>query len=160
MSRQAQQTLAEFVQEVRQFIRDFPELNRLVSGEETSDRMIAWAVIDTLDDINNTPPLIGTWRVENFPYRHLLVRGTVITILESVGLLQTRNQLNFNDGGVNVAVSDKAPLIMNWLSMFKTTYEDKKLKWKISKNISGALTGSGVASDYYFLGGYYSGETG
>ena len=54
----AQEDLIRFVSEVRLYLRDYAELNRLIDGEETSDRMLAWAVIDALDDINNTPPFI------------------------------------------------------------------------------------------------------
>ena len=150
-----QEDLIRFVSEVRMYLRDFPELNRLIDGEETSDRMIAWAVIDTLDDINNTPPFIGNYTCSNFPYRSLLLRGTVVAILESVGLLQTRNQLNYSDGGIQVGVSDKAPMLMQWINMLKSSYEQKLQRWKISTNITQAFGGDSVMSDYYFLGGYY-----
>lgn len=149
------QSLGEFVSQVRQYLRDYPELNRLIDGEETSDRMIAWSVIDALDDINNTPPLIGTFTVETFPYRHLLMRGTVLAVLESVGLLQTRNQISYSDGGISVNASDKAPMIMNWINMLRGQYEQKKQQYKIAVNISEAFDGDAVLSDYYFLGGYY-----
>lgn len=147
--------LMRFVAQVRAYLRDYPELNRLIDGEETSDRMIAWAVIDTLDDINNTPPFIGTFTCDNFPYRSLLLRGTVVTVLESVGLLQTRNQLQYSDGGISVGVSDKAPMLMQWINMLKMSYEQKLQRWKISMNITQAMNGESVMSDYYFLGGYY-----
>lgn len=147
--------LMRFVAQVRAYLRDYPELNRLIDGEETSDRMIAWAVIDTLDDINNTPPFIGTFTVENFPYRSLLLRGTVVSVLESVGLLQTRNQLQYSDGGISVGASDKAPMLMQWINMLKMSYDQKLQRWKISMNITQAMNGESVMSDYYFLGGYY-----
>jgi hypothetical protein len=154
-----QQSLYEFVREVRMYLRDFAELNRLITGEESSDRMIAWAVMDALDDINNSPPLISKYTVENFPNRSLLLRGAVISLLESVGIMQTRNQLNFSDGGIQVSVSDKAPMIMQWLNFLKSSYEDKKTRWKIAVNIQQAFTGSAITSDYYFLGGIYHLET-
>jgi len=149
------QDLLTFVGEVRMYLRDYPELNRLIEGEETSDRMLAWAVIDTLDDINNRPPAVGSFTVANFPYRSLLLRGTVITVLESVGILQTRNQLQYSDGGISVGASDKAPMLMQWINMLSASYEQKLDKWKISRNITEAFTGEAVMSDYYFLGGYY-----
>jgi len=155
MAGSATQSLGQFVMQVRQYMRDFPELNRLIDGEESSDRMIAWAAIDALDDINNTPPLIGAYTIESFPYRSLLLRGTVIAVLESVGLLQTRNQINYNDGGIQVSASDKAPMIMQWINMLRGTYEQKKQQYKIAVNISTAFEGSAILSDYYFLGGYY-----
>ena len=147
--------LAVFVSQVRMYLRDYPELNRLIDGEETSDRMIAWAVIDTLDDINNRPPFIGTFTCATFPYKSLLLRGTVIAILESVGILQTRNQLQYSDGGISVGASDKGPMIMQWINMLNMSYQQKLDKWKISQNITQAYEGSSVMSDYYFLGGYY-----
>jgi hypothetical protein len=149
------QDLSAFVAEIRMYLRDYPELNRLIEGEETSDRMIAWAVIDTLDDIINRPPFIGAFTVASFPYKSLLLRGTVITILESVGILQTRNQLQYSDGGISVGASDKAPMLMQWIQMLSTSYEQKLDKWKISRNITEAFDGQSVMSDYYFLGGYY-----
>jgi len=153
-----QQSLHEFVKDVRLYLRDFPELNRLISGEESSDRMIAWAVIDALDDINNSPPLISKYQIENFPYRSLLLRGTVLSLLESVGIFQTRNQLSFSDGGIQVGASDKGPMLMQWINLLRGTYEDKKLKWKIAVNIQKAFTGDAIVSDYYFLGGFYYSE--
>ena len=117
--------------------------------------MLAWAVIDALDDINNTPPFIGSYTVEGFPYRSLLLRGSVISVLESVGLLQTRNQLQFSDGGISVGISDKAPMIMQWINMLRASFEQKKLNYKMSVNIEDAMGGHAILSDYYFLGGYY-----
>lgn len=147
--------LVAFISHVRMYLRDYPELNRLIDGEETSDRMIAWAVIDTLDDINNRPPFIGSFTCATFPYKSLLLRGTVVAILESVGILQTRNQLQYQDGGISVGASDKAPMLMQWINMLKMSYEQKLDKWKISQNITQAFDGTSVMSDYYFLGGYY-----
>ena len=147
MSVSNQQSLARFVTQVRHYMRDFPELNRLIDGVETSDRLIAWAVIDTLDDIANTPPLLGFYSIDTFPYKHLLMRGTVISILESVGLLQTRNQLSYSDGSISVQASDKAPMIMQWIGMFRSTYEQKKKDFKISMNLAMGFDGQSIQSD-------------
>ena len=155
MSNSPQQELAEFVSHLRQYLRDFPELNRLIDGQETSDRMLAWAVIDALDDFNNTPPFIGNHTVGSFPYKSLLLRGAVIAVLESVTMLQMRNQMQYSDGGITVSVSDKGPLLMQWISMLQGSYERKKVQYKMSRNIESAMTGEGIMSDYYFLGGYY-----
>ena len=153
------QTIEEYVQIIRNYLRDFPQLNRLIRGEETSNRMIAWAVVDALDDINNSPPLISHYQLSTFPYPGLLWRGAVITILESVGLLQTRNQLSYADGGIRVSVSDKTPLIQAWLGIFRGNYEAKKSRWKIAQNIDAALGGTGLHSEYWFISGYYGGST-
>lgn len=153
------QTTRDFVAMVRLFLRDFPELNRILRGEESSDRMIAWALLDAMSDFNGTPPLGGV-SLEDLLSRgqqHLLLRMTVCSLLESVGLLQTRNHLNYSDGGLNVGVNDKTPLIMNWLQMFRGRTEQMKLRVKVAMNIE-SLLGSGahgVHSEYWAIAGVY-----
>ena len=147
-----------FVQEVRLFTRDFPELNRLLRGEESSDRMIAWAVIDAVSDFNGTPHFTSL-KLEDLlqlGQRSLMLRMTVIALLESVGLLQTRNHLNYSDGGLNVGVNDKTPMIMNWLQYFKGTAEQMKQRVKVAINIGAILNSGGVASEYFAINSTYA----
>jgi hypothetical protein len=151
----ASQRMNEIVAMIRLYLRDFPELNRLLSGEETSDRMIAWAVIDALDDFNSSPPFIGAYGLTNFPSTSLLREGAVIRILQSVGLLQTRNQINYSDGGISFSVSDKAPLLMSWIQMFQGSYEQRKLRIKSSINVEQAMEGAGAFSEYWAIHGMY-----
>src|SRR5690554_6677296 len=98
------------VQAVRLFMRDFTELNQLVQGEESSDRMILWATYDFLSDFNGTPPFTAH-TLGSLHERHLhsfSVRGTVISLLQSLILIYTRNHINFSDGGISVSINDKA----------------------------------------------------
>lgn len=148
-------SLDQFVGTVRSFMRDYPQLNRLIQGEEHSDRLIAWAVVDCLDDFNSTPPLTG-YGLTNFPSKSLLIRGTVISLLESVGLLMTRNHLTFSDGGIQVGVSDKTPLIQSWIQLLTNKYEQKKKDLKIALNIENGW-GGGVHSEYLWTAGFYGG---
>ena len=148
--------VAQLIAMVRTKLRDFPELNRLIEGKETSDREIALALVEAVDDFNNTPPLIEAYNLENFPSPSLLIRGALINILESVGLLQTRNQMSYSDGqGIQVSISDKAPMLMQWLTLFMNQYEQKKLRLKKALNLKGALNGSAVPSEYSYLDGYF-----
>jgi hypothetical protein len=48
-------TMKTFVQVVREYMRDHPELNRLIAGQETNNRLIAWSVLDALSLFNGTP---------------------------------------------------------------------------------------------------------
>lgn len=147
-----------FIHTMRLWMRDHAQLNRLISGEESSNRLIAWAVLDFLSDFNQTPPPLGQYSLEQLlglGYANLARMGTAIALLQSVGLLQTRNQLNFSDGGINVGVSDKTPLIQSWISMFQPKYEQDKLKIKISLNIQQILGEPGIHSEYFFVNGFY-----
>ena len=152
-------TMKDFVQMVRLYTRDFPELNRIIAGEESSDRMIAWAVLDALSDFNGTPPM-GALALDDLLQRnqhHLLLRMTVVALVESVGLLQTRNHLNYSNGGINVGVNDKTPLLMNWLQYFKSTNEQMKLRVKVAFNIESILgpSNSGVHSELWAVNATY-----
>lgn len=91
-----------FIQTVRLFMRDHPQLNRLVKGQEHSDRMVAWAILDFLSDFAGTPPFLGYYTLEqlfDMHFQAFALRGTAVALLQSVGILQTRNHLNFSDGG-------------------------------------------------------------
>lgn len=145
--------LQGLVASVRAYMRDYKELNRLIAGEESSDRQIVWAIIDALDDFNTTPPFTR-FSIENFPSRSLLVRATVITLLEGIGLLQTRNHLSFSDGGLQVGVNDKTPFLQAWLQLFSNKYEEKKRNLKVAYNIESAW-GGGLHSELYFVNGFY-----
>ena len=146
-----------FIHTVRLYLRDYPQLNRLVKGEESSDRMIAWAIMDFLSDFAGTPPPIGYYPLEDLLAQHqqaLALRGTVIALLESVSILQARNHLNFSDGGLSVGVSDKAPLLLQIRSQLIQKYEQQKVQVKVALNIANAW-GVGEHSEYYSINGWW-----
>lgn len=156
----ASQQLKQFVARVRLFMRDYPELNRLVDGEESSDRMIAFAIMDAISDFNSTPPHIGYYTFEDFVNRnwlHPLMLKTVVCLLESVAILQTRNHLQFNDGGISVSVSDKAPMLQQWAQLFNSRWENFKRSVKIADNINSLLNNppSGVNSELFAVNGFW-----
>lgn len=104
-----------FVQAVRAFIRDYAELNQLIRGDESSDRMIAWAIFDFVSDFNSTPPLLGEYDLSYFLGRgwaSFAIRGTVSSLLTSLQLLYARNHIPFSDGGISVSLNDKAGVLM------------------------------------------------
>ena len=147
------QALQEFVPVVRAYLRDLPELNRLIAGEETGDRFIAWSILDAMARFNGTPHFTSL-TFEDFlanQQHYLLLRMTVETILESVGLLQTRNHINYSNGGINVGVNDKTPLIQSWLQIFSARNEQMITRVKVALNIQGILGAEnvGVHSEYW-----------
>lgn len=150
----------QFVSDTRYFIRDLPELNRLVAGQESSDRMIALCAVNAVSEFNAQPPLIGTYNFNDFVQNGWidpLRTGTIIKILTSVGILQTRNHLPFSDGGLNVAVSDKTPLLQSWIQLLKGDWIQWKQHVKVAKNIAQLLNGQGgVASELFDIHGYYA----
>ena len=145
-----------FVQSVRLWMRDFAELNLLIRGEESTDRMILFAIGDFLSDFNGTPPFTGMGLEDLFArgQQSLALRGTVISLLQGVMLIQARNHLPFSDGGLSIQINDKAPLIQSILQLFQAQYEQNKRMVKTAINIEGILNDggpSGVHSDYFSL---------
>lgn len=153
-------TTQVFVQRVRGYLRDFPELNRLVAGVESTDRQIVWAVVDAVDDFNGTPPftLSSLEELLSRGQGALLTRMTVCSLVESIGLLQTRNHINYSTGGTSVGVNDKSPILMNWLQYFKSTTEQMKQRVKVAMNIESILgpANSGAFSEYWATNQTYS----
>lgn len=150
------------VQSVRLFTRDFAQLNQLIKGEESSDRMIAWATMDFLSNFNGTTPFSAYTLddlILSYNLQHFAVRGTVISLFQSLMILYARNHLPFSDGGISVNFNDKAPVIQSMLQLFQAAYEQDKRQIKTAINIAGIMdTGpSGVHSDYLTLSqvGYY-----
>ena len=148
-----------FVALVREYTRDHPELNRLVRGEESSDRQIAWAVLDALEDINGTPPITYFSLDELLAkqQKSLLLRMTTIALIESVAMLQTRNHINGSDGGISTGINDKTPMLMNWLQYLKGSTEQAKLRFKVAHNISQIIGpgNTGVHSEYWAVNNTY-----
>lgn len=140
-------------------MRDYPHLNRLISGVEHSNRLIAWAAMDFVSDFSQTPPHLGNYSLEqilDLGYTRLARTGTAIALFESAGILQTRNNLTFSDGGINVSVSDKAPLLMSWMDRLSAKYENDKQRIKIAMNIQQLFGTAGAYSEYYLLNGFYT----
>jgi hypothetical protein len=148
--------LDAMIQTVRTYMRDFEELNRLIKGVENSNRQIVWAILDALDDFNTSPPMTS-FGLHDFPSRSLLVRGTAIALLESVGILMTRNHLDISDGGMTVGINNKTPYIQSWLQILKNSYEEKKDRLKRAINIERAW-GGGLHSEYAWASQSYYGE--
>ncbi len=150
-------TLETVRQHLRTFLRDFPEENRLVAGEENPDSVLDLGILLAVDDFNfATAPLIGQYRLENFPSLHLLILGAAIQVLRMAGIMSSRNFLNFSAGGVSATISDKTAAYQSWINQLQADYEAKKNGVKMFINLSQAW--GGVATPYsglaYYRGGY------
>jgi hypothetical protein len=147
--------LAEYA---RRFMRDYPELNRLTSGYDHSPRHLKWAVIDTLSDWMSTPPFIGQdlQMIVESGYISVFCRGVVITAIESLGILHLRNHISYSDGGVNVQ-TENPQMIMAWLQMMKSEYEQKKQRILIARNIGNLLGPNvgGLQSEYSWINSFF-----
>lgn len=152
-------TVEDFVSEVRAYIRDWKELNRIITGEESSDRMIAYAILLALDEYNTTPPLLSPVSIANFPSRVILLQLTLIHLLTSVGILKSRNRLSYSDGGWSVDTESQADEYPKWIQLLRSQVDARLVAVKISRNIEAAW-GLGVPSEYAWLHGWYGATQG
>jgi hypothetical protein len=135
---------------LRLFLRDTPELNRLIRKEESNLEMLTFAIEMTISDWNSTSPFIDRIDINNYPSLYLLMNGAVIQILKSQGLYQARNELSYQAGNSSFMRFNKSNYYMQWAINLQNDYEVKKRNMKISKNIIGGW--GGVASEYDRIG--------
>lgn len=148
--------MREVVENVRFFMRDYAELNRLTAGKDHSNRHIMWAVLDTLSDWSSTPPFIGAdlTAIIQRGWQSIFVRGCAISLIESLHFLHLRNFVSYSDGGVNLQI-ENPQLLQAALQLLKNQYEQKKKQVLIAANIEGAFEGSGVPSEYLFVNSFW-----
>jgi hypothetical protein len=135
---------------LRLFLRDTPQLNRLIRKEESDNELLDFAIEMTISDWNSTSPHIDRIDIHNYPSLYLLMHGAVIQIMKSQGLYQARNELQYQAGGSSFMRFNKSSYYMNWMINLSNDYEIKKRNMKIAKNITGGW--GGVASEYDRLG--------
>ena len=132
-------------QELRDFLRDKVEQNKLIEGEETSDALIQTAIDDAIDDYNINPPA-SSFTNEDFPSKSLLKIGATLWVLRSAGLGMSRNHLTYQDGGMSVEISEKTMLYQSWIQHFEVKWERLMKASKTEANLRAGW--GGVGSSY------------
>ena len=135
---------------LRLFLRDTPELNRLLRKHESDDELLIFAIDMTISDWNSTTPMMYPVTIGNFPSLYLLMQGAAVTILKSQGLYQARNELNYNAGGSSFVRSNKSNYYQSWMINFSNEYELKKRNMKMQQNVNRGW--GGVDSEYMRVG--------
>jgi len=124
----------ELVAMLRAFLGDTVEENKLIPDEELSNDKLKLALELALDEYNNTPPF-ETRTFETFPSLAIIIHGSAIQALIMAGLVQSRNYLNFSDGGIQEVISDKASAYQSWIGNLVTAYRNEALSVKTALNM-------------------------
>lgn len=94
--------------DVRIWLRDNdPDANVLIDDFEFTPEEIRTAMTLTVDYWNETPPFLGSYDYDKFPYRFALLRGTSANLLFMAAHRYRRNHLSYNAGGVSVDDQNK-----------------------------------------------------
>lgn len=125
------------IEHFRLYIGDQPQYNRLIEGTESGDEKLRLAFQLWMHSFNGSPPV--TCKRYDFtktplPNFQIIFEGVMIQTLTMAGILNTRNFLNFNDGGVSFTVSDKGQAYMQWISMFLNKHQNDVMNVKSGIN--------------------------
>lgn len=146
------------VNQARAFMRDYAKLNLLLEEEETGDRTLLMDLALAVSDVNGEPPntAFSLEELVNAGYTTIILYGTLVHVLEGLMLLETRNHLNWQDGGNVVGLQDKTPLLAQHVRYYRDLYGVKLSRKKISHNIATAVGSQlmGVPSEYWAIHGY------
>lgn len=132
-------------QEVREFVLDKIEKNYLIDGEELSNTQISIAMEMTLLDWNSTPPTDAS-TLDNFPFKHILMFGTLYRCFMGLSALVSRNNFGFSDGGISVPLEERAQLYQMLSTMYQAEYALTMSKVKINLNMEQGW--GSIGSDY------------
>ena len=132
--------------EVRKWIRDFPGANRLMADVEFTNEEIESAIDFAVDDINSVPPLCIIFSKATFPYRNVLLMGTVIHLYFGMAFHQERNHLPASTGGIQVDDKAHSQAYTNLASNLSAKFEERVKQIKVAINFDKGW--GGVRSEY------------
>lgn len=109
------------------------------------------------NDINVSKPMtrFTIFQIYNKQAAMLLVKGAMVFGLLSEGLLQAKNQMNYNDAGLSVSMFDKTGLYQSWYGTMLQDYMNVRQQFKQSMIPSGDNAGFyGISSQFGYMNLY------
>jgi hypothetical protein len=146
--------LAAYRTSFRNFIKDYDFLNRLLEfKQENDDNTLDLYLNMSLGFLNSIPPYLGPFTWENFPIPNLIIHQATIECLISNTVVQSRNDLTYNNGGITVKVADGS----RYLGALNALYRAAELEMNSLKGIKIAINiqsgWGGISSPYSYLHG-------
>jgi hypothetical protein len=158
------------IQEIRNWMRDHEELNRLLEGEESAEHNIILGIQQAASIWNSSPPRVSTVTFStsgtivnsqgveedqvmiDIPgtSRYIFVLGATVQVIQSVLFIRGRNRLQYTDGGITVG-DEEGPYnsYLQMLGYLKQEFQAMMARYKTAENIDGLLDGpSGLGTDY------------
>lgn len=148
-------TQAQYVKGLRTFLVDFSNKNRIIRFEqENSDDALELYLEMALGVLVNLPPAVLQWGFDDFPIPSLLIHQAVLECLASNSILQSRNEIQYNNGGISVKFPDGGRYMNAMQPLYRFIENELKalVGLKVNANIDAAW--GGVSSPYVFIAGY------
>jgi hypothetical protein len=138
-------TLDDYRTALRSYIKDRTDANRILKfvQENTNDELDMYINM-ALGFLNGIPPLVGEYSFDSFPIPSLLLHQATIECLISNGIVYSRNDLTYNNGGVTVRISDGDRYLRQLQMLYRVTDSEisSLVKLKIALNIYGGFGGT------------------
>jgi len=145
-------SLADYRTALRNFIKDHDTLNRLLKfEEESSANELDMYINMALGFLNSIPPMLTPYTVGTFPIPSLLLHQASIECLISNSIVNSRNELTYNNGGVTIKIPDGNKYMKALQTLYRATDQEISAfaKMKVAININGGW--GGVFSPYAYL---------
>ena len=143
--------------EVRRFMRDYPNKNILLEDVEFSQEDVNQGVVMVTSAYNVMTP-ISMIDPTGWPSgsKYLLLLGVAWYLIKSAAFLQLRNQATYQDGDIApIGIDDKFPLYMQLWQALKQEWDEMTKLYKTQLNLESAY--GNLASGYRNVGRYNRG---
>lgn len=136
--------------DVREFMRDFPDNNILLDGVEFSDPDIKRAINFTLS-MGNVTARPTSYTITNFPNAYTLLMGICSFLLKSEGLRQLRNEAMYQDGNIQpVGIDNKQQAYAALAAQYQQEFIQMLTAIKVQENLNSfGQMGSPVGQSRY-----------
>jgi len=146
--------IATYTAALRDFIKDHEAFNRLLKFEkENEDSYLRLYLNMALGFLDAIPPYIGPFGWDTFPIPNLIIHQATIECLISNSIVQARNELAYNNGGITVKISDGNRYLNILQILYRATDMEIKTLTQIKIAINIQSGWGGVSSPYSFLHG-------
>lgn len=138
------------ITDIRTYIQDKPEINRLLGREEFSPEQIKNAIKFATFEFNETPPMTDlAFDEADFPYPGMLLTGILSILILGKSMEKYRNRLAYQTDGVNIDDEAMADPYYKIGMDLKQEFLGKIKQIKIAENIKQGF--GHVPSDYSSL---------
>ena len=137
------------------FLKDFAENNRIIKfEEENANANLDLYLNMALGFLNNVAPPVLSWSIGEFPIPGLLIHQSAIEALISNSILQSRNEIQYNNGGISVKFPDGGRYMNILQPLYRAITNEMQalVALKVNANIDAAW--GGVSSPYVYIAGY------
>lgn len=122
--------------DVREFLRDYPDKNPLVDGVEFSDKDVEKAIKRTIS-MGNVTARPTTYTVTNFPNDYVLLMGVCSYLLKSEATRQLRNEAMYQDGNIQpVGLDNKQQAYTALAAQFNQEFIQTLTAIKVQENLN------------------------